>query len=154
MKIQISEKEADKIIQHKISALQKLKKPIKTDLKGKFIDVIFQRLEQIAEISEKDSDHWGNDYPKFTFSLSVYTNVDICLSASSISGFNKGIYEYEVDNKGKFWANGNVEQMNSLEDLKKYFSEYEKFLPHIIEIVSIDFIAMYCNTKTTFTYNK
>ncbi len=51
-------------------------------------------------------------------------------------------------------SNGDKEDITSVDDLRKYFEEFETYLPQFIESNSINFEAVYNKSTTKYSYNK
>ncbi|PTT41377.1 hypothetical protein DBR28_04180 [Chryseobacterium sp. HMWF028] len=145
MKIQLSNTEADKIILKKIVSLQKIKKKIKVDRNGKFISVLFQRLEDIKNITMEESDFF-EDNSQLEFSLYVDTNATLSLFSNTLRGCNYGINTDDNSIDSPFYEIKNETEM------KNYFHQLDVSLPNYIEIVKLNFTAKFENTTTYYNF--
>lgn len=153
MKFKLSTTEADKIIFKKISSLKKNLKKIKVDKQGKFIDSLFKSLEIIKNITVENSDYF-QDNAQLEFSLKVYTNVDLLLFSDTIQYFNFGISAFKIlkDNSRSHIYEDPFFEIKNVEELKKYFFQFDKNMPNHIEIVEIDFKANFENTTNKYNF--
>lgn len=155
MKIKLTNVEASKIIIKKIVSLQKIMKKIKVDRNGKFINVLFQRFEEVQKISIQDSDFF-EDNSQLTFSLYVYTNAKLSLFSNTLQGCNYGIRAFQIDkNLGIVHSIDNpFYEINNENQLKDYFSQIDMILPNNIEVVELKFTARFENTITDYYFKK
>lgn len=157
MKIQYTDAEMQKIIFKKIGNIQKLFKSVKVDKKGNFIDTLYTKfLGDIKNIVYENGDHYEDD-SQLSFSLYVYTNVDLMFFSHSILGYNYGISKYEIDSKSKSRF-CNVDDafydIDSLEKLQDFFHKRELILPNNIEIIELNFTGTFKGNESFYKYQK
>lgn len=151
MKIKLSNAEADKIILKKIVSLQKLKKKIKVDRSEKFITTLFQLFKDIQDITKQGSDYFEDD-SQLTFSLYAYTNVNLSLFSDTRFGCNYGIGSFQIEkHKTIVHVEDRFYEIKNENQMKEYFSQNDMILPIYIEIMKLNFTAVF--EKTTTQYN-
>lgn len=155
MKIKLSNVEANKIIIKKIVSLQKIINNIKVDRNGKFINLLFQRFEDVQKTSIQDSDFY-EDNAQLTFSLYVYTNVNLSLFSNTLQGCNFGISAFEIDKEHGIvhTIDNPFYEINNEAGLKNYFSQIDMILPTNIEILELKFTARFENSITEYIFKK
>jgi len=155
MKIKLTNVEASKIIIKKIISLQKIIKKIKVDRNGKFIKLLFQRFEDIQKISINDSDFF-EDNAQLTFSLYVYTNVNLSLFSNTFQGCNYGISAFEIDKDHGIvhTVDNPFYEISNEAELKEYFSQIDMILPNNIEVVELKFTARFEDAITEHYYRR